>query len=254
VHEGVLALHSSYLASLIAPCHALELEAIDRFQRQPEAPLVAAPRERMHGALLLSAFLDERYGDGGPPGAVMTRVIAASTQRTPADAERWNNEPDVFDTLRRILPARGQALGDLLAGFAAARAFVGSRSDGKHLADAARFGDLGRVRFQWSIEVGDKARRLAPARPLAATGSSYLWLDLAKHKPKRLVLDAAWEESFVLEWVAVRVDDAGREIGRVAAGGVFGRDRARLTLESLESTRGVVVVVTSAGNDDRSLP
>lgn len=255
VHEGVLALQSSYLASIIAPCAPLEALAVDRVQRAPERPLTEGSRDRMHGHLLWSAFLDESYGDGDL-GAILTRTIAASSQLTPPGTDTWINEPDVFDTLRAILPARGQQLADMLGAYAVARAFVGSRSDGKHIPDTARFGSLGRVRFEWSIDAASLPRRVAPARPVHPTGASYVWLDLPLPKrPARIVLAAQWEESFVFSWVAVRVDAQGREIGRQVAGGVFGHNNARITIEQIEDECvGVLIVGASAGNDDRSQP
>ena len=49
----------------------------------------------------------------------------------------------------------------------------------------------------------------------------------------------------------VRVDAKGRELGRLNAGGVFGKDSAQLTVETLGDAAGLLVVGTSLGDDDR---
>jgi hypothetical protein len=253
VHEGVLAVQSSYFASLHAPCPALEFAAVDDIQRHPDRALLGGDRRRMDGGLLWPAFLDDAYGDD--PGALMTRLVAASSQTTPAGSPTWINEPDVLDTLRRILPARGQQLVDAMGAFAAARAFVGSRGDGMHIRDTERYGDMGRVRFEWTIDADTLPRRVAPAHPVEPTGASYVFVDLTKGtKPTGLILDADWEESFVYQWLALRLDAKGRETGRHSFGGVFGQDRAQLTLEDLRDTSYLAIVATSIGNDDRKKP
>ncbi len=253
-HSGTLALHSSYLASLISPCHPLEAAAIDRFQRTPELALTVGHPDRFEGTMLLSSYLDATYGVG-KPGAVMSGLIATSTQHTPAVATHWRNEPDIFDALREVLPRRGEQFGDLLTDFAVARAFVGSRSDGAHLPDTERFGDLGRVRFEWSVGYDSLPRRVGPLRPVQPTGATYLWLDLAKAEPHSGVLFVAeWEESFVFQWCLVRVDAEGREIGRSTIGGVFGKHLAQQTINDLGDAAGLLIVGTSLGNDDRSNP
>jgi hypothetical protein len=204
--------------------------------------------------MLLSAYLDATFGVG-MPAAVMTGLIATSGQRTPPKATHWTNEPDIFDALRNVLPTRGKQLGEMLVDFAVSRAFVGSRSDGAHLPDTERFGDLGRVRFEWSVPYESLPRRLGPLRPVQPTGATYLWLDLSKAKPASGVLFIAeWEESFVFQWSLVRVDGGGREIGRANVGGVFGQNLVQLTINDLGEAAGLLIVGTSLGHDDRSHP
>ena len=185
----------------------------------------------------------------------MTGLIASGGQNTPAKALNWRDEPDVFDMLRRLLPGRKQQLGDALLDFAVARAFLGSRSDGRHLPETAHFGDLARVRFEWSIPYASLPRRVAPRGPIEATGASYVWIDTRKADDKApITLSAQWEESFVFQWAAVRVDAQGRELGRRNAGGVFGQDRVQLSIESVDGSAGLLVVGVHVGADDRSAP
>jgi hypothetical protein len=252
ISEGTLAMQSSHLASLIAPCAELEAAALDRFQRGPELALTQGSRERFEGSMLFSSYLDQEHGKDQPAG-VMTGLVALGTQATPDNATYWNNEPDVFDLLRRFLPASDLTLGDVLADFAVARAFVGSRSDGQHLGDTERFGLFGRVRFDWAVPYASLPRRLAPRAPIQPTGSTYVWVDTSKAAADRgLVADIQWETSFVYQWSAVRVDREGRELGRMTSGGVFGKDRAQLTVESLNGAAGLLLVGVSLGHDDRS--
>jgi hypothetical protein len=252
IHEAVLALQSSHMASLLAPCTAVEAAAIDRFQRTPERALARGRRGEVSGAMLFSAYLDEEHGLG-KPGAVMNSVVALASQQTAPDARYWENEPDVFDLLRRLLPPAGMSFPEAMGDFAVARAFVGSRSDGQHLSGTARFGDFGRVRFEWSVPYASLPRRLAPRVPIEATGATYLWVDLKGVARERGLLAAMeWDTSFVFHWSAVRVDAEGRELGRMKAGGVFGHHEAQLTIEQLDGAAGLILVGTNLGSDDRS--
>jgi hypothetical protein len=254
--DAILGMHASYLASLLAPCGPLELAAVDRFQRAPERALASSGRHEFAGESLFPWFLDDAFG-AGRIAVVMTSLIAAGAQHTPHSAGPWRDEPDVFDVLGRILPERDLTLGDLLLDFAVARAFVGDRSDGAHLLGSERYGSLGRVRFEWAIEQRSLPRRLAPQLPVEATGATYVWLSLDENpsaRPARLLISARSEESFVFQWAAVRVDAEGRELGRVGRGGVWGRDRIDLTVESLHDAAGLLIVGTNLGGDDRSVP
>jgi hypothetical protein len=251
LEDGTLAMQSSYIARLIAPCAPIETAAIDRFQREPERALSEGKRQRFEGSMLFSAYLDEVHGKG-QPGGVVNGLVAIAAQSTPAKATHWQNEPDLFDVLRRLLPARELTLGDALVDFAVARAFFGSRSDGQHLSDGERFGDFGRVRFEWVVPYKSLPRRLAPRAPLQPSGSTFVWIDTRGVPGDRGIVAAIrWEASYVYQWSMVRVDAKGRELGRLNAGGVFGRDSAQLTVETLGEASGLLVVGTSLGDDDR---
>jgi hypothetical protein len=249
--DGTLAAGSTYLAQVVAPCPALETAAVDLVQRSPERAILRSSRGRPSGDLLFPWFLDAAYG-AADDGAVFAMLVTAGAQLSAAEL---TDEPDVFDVLRRVLPPQGLRLGDVLLDFAVARAFAGTRADGEHLPDSERFGTFGRVRFEWSVPYATLPRRLGPARPIEATGSTYLWLDLADAPSgSGLVFDAAWEVAQVFQWALVRVDAQGREIGRQEVGGVFGNDRAQLTLEDLTDVAGILLVGVNLGGDDRSAP
>lgn len=251
---GVVAMASSYAASFTARCDLLEIAAVDRAQREPERAITSLLPGVTSASPLFPWYLDAAYGTG-KPAAVVLGLIAVAAQRTPPDALTWRNEPDVFDALRASLKARGGALGDLLLDFAVARAFVGSRSDEAHMDDAARFGDLGRVRFEWTIPWDSLPRRLAPLRPIEPTGSTYIWLDV-KDAPlgSELTFVADWELPAVFRWALVKIDPTGAEAGRVNVAGIYGASHAERTVKDLTGLAGVVVVGVNAGSMDRSRP
>ncbi|MCC6551901.1 MAG: hypothetical protein IT372_02615 [Polyangiaceae bacterium] len=252
--EGALAAAASYLATIAAPCAAAEMAAIDAYQRAPERAIWGGALGGLDGALLFPWFLDDAYGVGRPAGVFLS-LLAIGAQRTPPDALRFRDEPDELDALRDSLRARGGKLDDLLLDYAVARAFVGSRSDGAHLADAARLGDFGRVRFEWSLPWGTLPRRVAPLRPIEPTGCTYLWLDLASAgDADEVTFVADWELPAVFRWALVKVDRGGAEVGRVDVAGIFGATRAQRTVVGLGGLAGLLIVGVHAGSLDRSSP
>jgi hypothetical protein len=252
--DGAVSMNASYLASLVAPCADVELAAVDDFQRHPERTMAAGDPDRPDGALLFPWFLDETRGRGAP-GSVMTSFLALVTQKTPPGSLQWQNEPDVFDALRATMRDHGSTLDQLLLDFAVARAFVGSRSDGAHLADVDRFGDYGRVRFEWSVPYDSLPRRLAPGALIEPTGMTYLWVDTSTAPPgTELTFVADWELPAVFRWSLVKVAKDGAEAGRFDIVGLFGASHAERTVVGLDGLAGVMVVGVNAGSMDRAHP
>jgi hypothetical protein len=251
---GALSMMSSYFASLVADCAAAEIPALDAFQRSPERSFMAGDPDAPDGALLFPWFLDDQLGVDGP-GRAMLGLIALGTQRTPPGAWEWKNEPDTFDILRATMRDRASTLETLLLDFAIARAFVGNRSDGAHLSDVARFGDAGRVRFEWSVPFATLPRRLAPFAPIEPTGMTYVWLDLTSAPAgAELTFAADWEPPALFRWSLLKIDREGAEAGRLDVAGVFGETHAERTLLGLDGLAGVIVVGVNAGSVDRSHP
>ncbi len=252
--DGAISMASSYFASLVASCPALETVAVDAFQAHPERSFAAGDPSVPDGAMLFPWFLDDTLGGGGP-GRVMMGLVAMASQRTPAGSWEWHNEPDVFDVLRDTLKFRGSTLDDLLLNFAVARAFVGSRSDGAHLSDVERYGDAGRVRFEWAIPFTSLPRRLAPLAPVEAMGMTYVWVDLeGAPAGGELTFVADWEPPSYFRWSLVKVDKSGAEAGRLDVAGVFGESHAEKTVLGLDGLAGLIVVGVNTGSDDRSHP
>ena len=251
---GTLSMAGSYLASLVAPCPSIELAVMDDFQRHPERSFAAGDPDRPDGALLFPWFLDESWGRAGP-GRVITSLLALVTQKTPPGAWEWHNQPDVYAALRSIMRDRSSTLDNLLLDFAVSRAFVGTRSDGAHLADVERFGDFGRVRFEWAVPYDSLPRRLAPAAPIEAMGMTYLWLDTSSAPPgAELTFVGDWELPSVFRWALVKVGKDGAEAGRVDVVAVFGASHAERSVVKLDGLAGVMVVGVNAGSMDRGHP
>lgn len=254
VEAGAMSMSSSYLASLAAPCSNAELTAVDDFQRVPERAIAGGAAGALDGSLLFPMFLDDFYGSGRP-GAVMASLLAIARQKTAPGAWQWNNEPDVFDALGSTVKATGGSLGKLLLDFAVARAFVGSRSDGLHMTDVARFGDAGRGRFDWSLPFMSLPRRVAPTFPVEPTGATYLWVDLAgAPKGATLTFVSDWELPVVFGWALVKVDKNGAEVGRTVVAAPHGQTHAERTLLALDDLAGVLIVGSNGGSMDRAHP
>ncbi|MEO7331937.1 MAG: hypothetical protein ABI193_25395 [Minicystis sp.] len=254
IEDGALSMTASYLASLTTDCSLVDLAAVDDFQQHPERALSAGSPLAPDGAFLFPAYLDATFGQGAP-GALITALLFVAGQRTPPGAWAWNNEPDLFDALRVNARTRDATLDQLLLDFAVARAFVGSRSDDTHLPDVRRFGDLGRVRFEWSLPYDTLPRRVAPSRPLDPTGMTYLWVDLASAPPdSALTMAVDWELPSIFRWTLIKVDKDGAEAGRIDIAGVYGDSHAERTVSKLTDLAGILVVGVNAGSIDRGHP
>jgi hypothetical protein len=252
---GAVVMGSSYLADLAAgPCPA-EIALVDDFQREPERALTAYDIDDASGSMLFPWYLDDVYA-AGAPGSIILGFLTIATQKTPPGSFTWHNEPDLFDALRATMKNRGSSIDQLLLDFAVARAFVGSRSDGLHpLGDTARFGDAGRVRFEWSVPFSSLPRRLAPGTPIDPTGATYLWLDLASAPPgAELTFAADWELPSLFRWCLLKIDKKGGEAGRVEVAGVYGSSHAERSVVGLDGLAGVLVVGMNAGSMVRSHP
>ena len=255
--RGMLAAASSYLASIVAPCAAVEAAAVDRFQAEPHRAItdfVSGAASPASGNMLFPMYLEEN-GASGDPGRLVTSLFAIATQKTDPASPTWQNEPDTFDALRSSLRFRRDSLDDLLLGFAVDRAFVGNRSDGAHLWATDLYGAAGRVFFEWSISYASLPRRLAPARPLDPTGATYLWLDLANApKDAEITFVADWELPAMFRWSLVKVDKNGAESGRIDVAGMVGASHAERTVIFREELAGLIIVGTFTGSLDRTLP
>jgi len=262
VEPSAVAMAGGVVASAIVDCDEVELPAIDDFQRAPERSLFygtygtygTLPNEPT-GAWLFARYLDDTYGSTAVPGSVLFGLLAVAGQRTPPSALHFQNEPDLLDALRKNLRVREKPFEDMLLDFAVSRAFVGSRSDGVHLSDVDRFGDMGRVRFEWAVGYDSLPRRLAPVRPIEATGATYLWLDL-RGAPDDLELTfvADWELGVFFHWTLVKVDPSGVDVGRISVAGINGASHAERSIRDLKNLGGLVVVGVNTGSIDRSHP
>lgn len=251
-HPSTVALGSSQIAAIVAPCPMVEHLAVDAFQRAPEQGLTSASLTAFHSGHLWLDYLEENHGRSDWP-RLWTQLVALTGQRTPSAQGAPTAEPDVFDILRRVFHGLGSNLDDGLLGFAVARAFIGSRSDGAHLSDTEKYENFGRVRFDWSVNLGSLPRRLQ-TRALEPTGASYVWLDTTTATAAdSLTASIECEATYAFKWALVTVDAEGKELGR-HVGGRWGESTTQLTLATLEGVASVLVVGVAAGHDDREHP
>lgn len=254
IEDSALAMTESYLADIVTDCATTSIAAVDDFQRFPERTLGFHAGDEASGAILFGRFLDDTYGIG-VPGGVLFGLLSVAAQHAHASRNHFANEPDLFDALRSNARARGKPLDDLFLEFAIDRGFVGSRSDDGHLVDVAKYGDAGRVRFEWTIPLSSLPRRLAPMRPIEALGTTYLWLDL-KGAPENLDLAfvADWEAGVLFHWAIVKIDAQGIEMGRITVAGIRGSTHAERSLVGLRGVAGLMIVGVNVGSIDRGRP
>lgn len=254
IEDAAMGIVESYVADIVTDCSLMTLPAVDDFQRFPEKSLGFRHADEASGALLFARFLDDTYGLGIPGGVVFS-LLSVASQHAQTGTTHFSNEPDFFDSLRSNARARAKPFDDLLLEFAIQRAFVGSRSDDGHLTDVNKYGDFGRVRFEWMVPLSSLPRRLAPMRPIEAMGATYIWVDL-KDAPEDLNLAfvADWEAGVLFHWAIVKVDAQGIEMGRITTAGIRGSIHTERSLLGLQGAAGLVIVGINAGSIDRGRP
>jgi len=211
-----------------------------------DAPLSAS---FSRGGSLFYSWLDEAYGQY--PGAIVSTIWALTPTITASRAALWNNEPDGFDVLRKSFKdalSNGSDVTDLYLDFAVARAFQGSRSDGKHGFDLASLGDGGAVAFDWDVDFPEHARSLTTRRPLAPLGSGYFMVKTATAQGARLRIEATWEEKARMRLAVVKLDAAGHELGRLGVGSLKKATNASITVADLTGVDRVLIVAVNAGD------
>lgn len=254
IEDAAMGIAESYVADIVADCSIMTLEAVDDFQRFPEKSLGFRHADEASGAFLFARFLDDTYGLG-IPGGVLFSLLSVASQHAQPGLDHFANEPDFFDSLRSNARARGKPFDDLLLEFAIHRAFVGSRSDDGHLLDVNKYGDFGRVRFEWTVPLASLPRRLAPMRPIEAMAATYIWVDL-KDAPEDLNLAfvADWEGGVLFHWAIIKVDAQGIELGRITTAGIRGSMHIERSLLGLQGASGLVIVGVNVGSIDRGRP
>ena len=231
---------SETLARLATPCAGADGDA-EVFQSHPERALVdpvSPAYER--GASLFFGWLDAKFG--AEPGALLVGLWALAPTRTPFDAERWAASPTGFDVLRESLKnalGQGSTLDDVFVRFAVERASM-----------------VPAPATAWHVAWPAQARRFASPRPVAPTGASYVLVDAHSGRPgappgAKLRLEAEWEDYGRMRWVVVKLDAAGQSLGDLPITSLDRTPHASLTLESLDATDRVLVVVANVGSTER---
>lgn len=252
LEPNAAAMLSGYLATLARPCALAEAQELDVAQRAPERSFPGRRGAPGRGSFLFPWFLEDSFGSG-ELGKLTVSLAAISSQRTKAGP--LLDEPDLFDSLR-ITQLRNQtSLGQTLLDFAVARAFLGSRSDGLHLADVEQYGELARPRIEWSVTHKSLPRRLAPLRPIEALGATYLFVDLAGITPDaEITFVADWEEPVAFRWALIKLDKDGAELGRTDAVPVLGETHIEKTVRQLGDAGSLLIVGLNEGEGRRDEP
>lgn len=216
----------------------------------PERADHALSRRHARGSSLFWAWMERKHARA--PGALVWTTWALAVTSTPRSASTWESEPDVLDVLEKGFEGRyfqGSSGRELAGDFAVARIFMGTRDDGLHLPETRTLGDAAALRFDWDIPWPSAPRRLAPRAPTYPLGASYVRVSTeGAPAGARLRFEIEWEEHAAMAWTVVRVDRAGRELGRIA---VRARDRATeaaLTVVDLTGTGSVVLVGVGTGD------
>ena len=238
--EGTMRAQSAALTNLIVPCAtAFTVDDAFAFQSRPE-------RAAAEGAAVFWSRIDWAYAR--TPGGIVTATWSLSPSMTESTTT-WRDEPDTFDVLRVTFKNAlhsGSTIDDLLLDTAIARAFMGANDDGSHAPETATLGDLGKVPLDWDIPWPEKPRRLTQKNAVSPTGASYVMI---KASPgKRLRAEIAWEEHALFRWAFVKIDAAGRELGRVV---IPNRERATetaMTLVEIGNADRIMLVGVNVGD------
>jgi hypothetical protein len=105
------------------------------------------------------------------------------------------------------------------------------------------------ARDDWTIAWPDHPRTLAPALPIAPTGSSYVRVDhVGAPRGSRLRIEATWEEHATFRWGVVKFDHSGMEIGRLAIPAQDKVASANITLDDLDAVDSILIVAVNVGD------
>lgn len=236
---------SAYVAMQATGCVAQLFDAVDDYQANPSVAVSNPAFAR--GTVVFPWFVQSQLGAGASVD-LLHAVFALSTQRTAQTEPRWNNEPDVFDTLDAVLRNRNQSLDELLLDYTVARAFMGSRDDGLHLADSRVLSHAGDVQFLWRVDYESLPRSLA-STPVEPTGATFIWIDTRRAPPQAsLTVSAQWETPTVFRFALVRVDAQGAELSRIKPPSPQRDTQVQATIERLDGAAGVLVAAVNVGS------
>jgi hypothetical protein len=198
----------------------------------PDEPQLSFPF--VHDASFFYSWLDDAYAN--EPGGFTRALWALTPTVTPVAATHWTSDPDTFDVLRTTFKVQNTINGfpDFLLDFAIARAF-----------DAD-----GHARRDWEIDWPSTPRRLAPAFPIAPTGSSFILIRRnGAPAGSRLRVEATWEEHAAFHWGAVKLAADGSEIARMTIPAQDKATDAQITIDNLDGVGAVLLVAVNAGDD-----
>jgi hypothetical protein len=234
---------------------AEDFRSFDDAQSKPERAYAKLQQdESSAGAALLFEYLEQRRSNAAP-FVLSASLFALSAGKSDPTARRWNNEPDWLDVFRHSFREDRPTVAAALADFAVARAFLGTRDDGRHVPTLAWLGDFGRVRFDWVLTYSSLPRRVAATRPIEPTGSIYVWLELDELALGSVVgFQATWERPVAFKWSLVRVDKDGVELSRIDVPFQETASSVEARAADLEAAAALLIVGTNLGGVDLAHP
>jgi len=226
---------------------------IAHVQSNPQAAVLARDDlAQAPASALLFEYLDGKFGNESY-AALPTGMLALSAAKTPAEALRYVNQPDVADVLRATFDDELPVWAHHVLDFAIARdlAFEGKGA----LLPLSAFGDLVKPRIEWVIKASSLPRRVAPAFPIEPWGSIYVQVDLDVPTEKlELGIKTEWEPPISMVWKIVKLDDKGREIGRIDVAFEQRGTEIERRVVTLEGARSLLIVGTNLGGVDLAHP
>ena len=229
-----------------------DINDIVRAQSNPQAAVLGRDNlETSTSAALFFAYLGERFGHRHL-ASVATAMMALSAQRTPADAWRFQNTPDVTAVFRATFDDKRAEWASRLLEFGLARYFV---ADPHALWPLLQLPDLASPRVDWVIKASTLPRRVAPALPVEPWGTVYVRVDLDVPREKlELGVKIEWEAPIQMRWQVVRLDEQGHDSSHIdIAFEDRGTDIER-RLVALQDTRSVLIAGTNLGGVDLAHP
>lgn len=234
---------------------SVDLLRFDDFQAHPERALAARdPAPFSEGASLFFDFLGRARGHSAP-AQVAVATYALSGRGTSPPGFRYTNEPDTFDVLRATFGPKPSDFARLLGDFAVARALLGTRDGDATWPELGWVGDLGRVRFEWSVPFSSLPRNLAPSRPVEPTGATYVWVAFDEDPGSSVIaFQAECESPVSFKWVIAVVGQDGRVLRRNDVPYVERETRVERTVSDLKGAAGLLIAGTNLGGLGPSYP
>ena len=222
-------------------------ESVREQQREPWRSPIGTAAAGGEGGALWIAFLSSRHDHGS--GRFIRDIWEIARQRT-WDGIDLRGSPDLWEALEVAAARAGDDMTELVEDYAAARWFVGdtareASSPTPHLARLPNGSIVSAYveTIPWEALPEHTPVALPPLQPL---GSAYVLFDVGE-APSEATLRLWLRGEFGVRWsfVAIRLDEDGRELGRMADAPRERNPRGFLPLSLFEGTRHVLVTVTN---------
>jgi hypothetical protein len=217
-------------------------EAVTRQQAEPFRSWVAGAAGDGAGGALWLAYLSARHDAAW--GHFVRDVWGLASQRT-WEGNGLRADPDLWSATESAVERSGDRLLDNVEELAVLRWFVG-RGESRNAAIAALDGD---ARVPISRQMTRLPTRVIAGRPLESFGSAYIVMnaEVWGDSPR---LRAWLRGEYGVRWsfVAIQLDDRGREVRRIASPHTGPTPRAYLPIEIDDTTHQLLFVVTNLSN------